>query len=275
MTIASELSKVAYSGNGATLSFTIPFHFVKESDIKVVLREVGDQETILVAGTDYSLEWEAETTGGTCNMVVPPATGQALVLWRDPALLQETVFEEGVPLSAKAREDALDILTMITQANRERLDRAVTFKVSSQAETVEMPDPDAGKAIVWNATGDNLENGPTASDIEAAQASAVAAETAKTLAEAAKVDAEAAQAAAETARDEAQAVAGSDAATLVFDPTGSGLTATDVDAALKELDADVSAKAPSSHTHTLTDVTDAGTIVAASLVNAHTNLGGF
>ncbi len=259
MTIASELSKVAYSGNGATLEFTVPFHFVKESDIKVVLREVGDQETLLVAGTDYSLEWEEGTIGGTCNMVTPPATGETLVVWRDPALLQETVFEEGVPLSAKAREDALDTLTMITQANRERLDRAVTFKVSSVVETVEMPDPDVGKAIIWNAAGDNLENGPTASDIETAQASAVAAETAKTLAQAAKIDAEAAQVAAELARDEAQAVAGSDASTIVFDPTGSGLTATDVDAALKELDTDVAGKAASIHTHTLSDITDAGT----------------
>ncbi|MEF2144918.1 MAG: hypothetical protein V3573_05690 [Desulfovibrionaceae bacterium] len=156
MTIASEQSKVIYNGNGATREFAVPFHFVRAEDLKLTLREAGEAEQNLVPDQDYEVESRVGTAGGSCLLRAAPGAGAALSIWRDPAILQETVYEEGVPLSAKARENALDLLTMIAQANRERISRAVSLPVSSPLEGLRMPDPAPGRYLAWNEQADGL-----------------------------------------------------------------------------------------------------------------------
>ena len=47
---------------------------------------------------------------------------------------------------------------MICQALAERLDRTITFRVSSAVTGVELPEPNAGRVLAWNKDGDNLAN---------------------------------------------------------------------------------------------------------------------
>ncbi|WP_054650171.1 hypothetical protein [Salidesulfovibrio brasiliensis] len=126
-------------------------------------------------------------------MNVPPAEGEALVIRRNPAIVQEVDYMENGPFPAETHERALDRLTMICQSLSERLDRAVSLRVSSAVSGVEMPDPQDGAALCWNTEG-NLANGPSALDIAEAYEHA---ELARLCREAA-----------ETARDEAVQAAG-------------------------------------------------------------------
>lgn len=158
MTIASTETKTIYVGNGSTASFAIPFMFMRDDDIEVVLSDDEGGESVKAISTDYQLSGAGDQTGGLCTMTVPPTPGQTLVIRRDPSIVQEVDYLENDAFPAGTHEAALDKLTMICQTLAERLDRTITFRVSSAVSGVELPDPSPGRALAWNEAGDNLEN---------------------------------------------------------------------------------------------------------------------
>lgn len=158
MTVSSTITRTSYAGNGSTKDFAIPFMFMKNGDLEVVLRNTEDKEKLLSFSTDYTLAGAGEQYGGTCSMVVAPALGNTLVIRRNPAIVQEVDYLENDAFPAQSHESALDLLTMICQSLSERLDRTISLKVSSSVTGIEIPDPDPGLALVWNEAGDNLTN---------------------------------------------------------------------------------------------------------------------
>jgi hypothetical protein len=157
MTIASTESRTIYAGNGSTTEFAVPFMFLRDDDIEVVL-STEDEEMVQIISTDYNLSGAGEQTGGVCSMNQAPPVGRALVIRRNPSLVQEVDYVENDAFPAATHEAALDKLTMICQALSERLDRTITFRVSSAVTGVEVPEPKAGKVLAWNESGNNLIN---------------------------------------------------------------------------------------------------------------------
>jgi hypothetical protein len=157
MTVSTTTNKVTYAGNGSTASFAIPFPFTAAEDIQVVL-STPEGETGLALGTDYLLSGMGQPSGGTCGLTAPPAWGETLVIRRDPAIIQEVDYIENDAFPAETHEAALDRLTMICQALDERLDRTLSFRVSSAVTGVNMPEPDPGRLLGWDESGDNLRN---------------------------------------------------------------------------------------------------------------------
>jgi len=158
MTVSSTETKTIYGGNGSTTAFAIPFMFIRDEDIEVVLTDTEGLENVLTISTDYQLSGAGEQTGGVCTLNLAPEAGQTLVVRRSPAIVQEVDYVENDAFPAATHEAALDKLTMICQALAERLDRTITFRVSSAVTGVEMPEPRAGQMLCWNDTGDNLAN---------------------------------------------------------------------------------------------------------------------
>lgn len=158
MTIASTQSKAVYGGNGSTATFAVPFLFLRDEDIEVVLTDTEGLETGLVISTDYTLSGAGEPAGGICTLSTPPEPGQVLVIRRNPAMVQEVDYVENDAFPAQTHEAALDKLTMICQALAERLDRTITFRVSSAVTGVELPKPESGRFLGWNEAGDDLTN---------------------------------------------------------------------------------------------------------------------
>ncbi len=130
MTLSSQTSKTSYIGNGATQVFPVPFPFLRSADIKALLRQDG-VETPLMPGTHYSVSGAGSPSGGSLTLAMPPATGQTLVLYRDPAIVQEVDYVENAAFPAETHEAALDLLTMICQALDEKLSRAVLYPLST------------------------------------------------------------------------------------------------------------------------------------------------
>jgi len=157
MTIASTNTKTIYAGNGSTTGFAIPFMFLRDDDIEVVLSKKG-KECIQTISTHYQVSGAGAPNGGVLTMNSAPATGETLVIRRNPTLVQEVDYVENDAFPAATHEAALDKLTMICQALSERLDRTITFRVSSAVTGVEVPDPEAGRILTWNDSGDNLVN---------------------------------------------------------------------------------------------------------------------
>jgi hypothetical protein len=135
MTISTQTSKAAFSGNGVSTVFPLPFPFLRDADIKALLRQDGF-ETPLEQGAHYTLSGAGGALGGSLTMLVPPATGQTLVAWRAPAMVQEVDYVENSAFPAETHEAALDLLTMLCQSLQEQLGRAVLYPVSTPAEDI-------------------------------------------------------------------------------------------------------------------------------------------
>lgn len=132
MTLSTQTSKAAFSGNGVSTVFPLPFPFLRDADIKALLRRDGF-ETPLAQGQHYTLTGAGSASGGSLVMLNPPATGQTLVAWRAPAIVQEVDYVENSAFPAETHEAALDLLTMICQSLQEQLGRAVLYPVSTPA----------------------------------------------------------------------------------------------------------------------------------------------
>jgi hypothetical protein len=154
MTVSTTTSRVAYTGNGATTAFTVPFYFLANGDLKVY--QAGTLKTIT---THYTVSGTGNPAGGTVTFVTAPANGDAVVIFRDPALTQSTDYTPNDPFPAESHEQALDRLTMIAQRNRDLLDRAFVLS-DGLAGTIDttLPDPQAQYLVGWNATADALVN---------------------------------------------------------------------------------------------------------------------
>jgi hypothetical protein len=158
MTISSTESKAIYAGDGITSTFPVPFMFLRNEDIRVLVMDGDGMERPRYEGTDYSLFGVGEQMGGTCVLTSPPEPGQTLVVSREPTLVQEVDYVENDAFPAATHEAALDKLTMICQALAEKLDRALTFRISSAVTGVNLPDPGPDLVLAWNAKGDDLVN---------------------------------------------------------------------------------------------------------------------
>ena len=144
MTITSTVNKVAYTANGTSKNFTVPFYFIYNTDLKVY-RQIGNIQELLILDTDYTVTGMAESTnntifkdGGTIVMNTMPAAGTRLIIFREVPLTQETDYQEGSTFPAILHELALDKLTMITQQLKEKSDRAVTVDVFSDTDPSEL-----------------------------------------------------------------------------------------------------------------------------------------
>lgn len=135
MTLSTQTSKAAFMGNGVTTVFPLPFPFQREADIKALLRRDG-AETPLLPGSHYSLSGAGSAQGGSLTLRVPAATGETLLVYRAPAIVQEVDYVENSAFPAETHEAALDLLTMICQALQEQISRAVLYPVSTPQDEV-------------------------------------------------------------------------------------------------------------------------------------------
>jgi hypothetical protein len=206
MTVSSTTSRNEYNGNGSTDTFAYTFRILDQDHIAVYVDDVLQTIT-----TGYTVTDVGVSGGGDIIFTTAPATGTANVIFlRAVPLTQETDYVENDPFPAESHEDALDKLTMIVQQQQEQLDRTIVLPPTSTVSDLTLPIPSAGKALLWNATEDALENSTddfnliVTSATTQANAAAVSASTAATqagiatteagLAEAARLAAEAAAA---------------------------------------------------------------------------------
>jgi len=158
MTIASLKTKDNFDGNGSTENFELPFMFLRDEDVEVIVSDLDGIETVQVLGSDYTLTGAGEQTCGECHMNRKLQSGEILFVRRSPALTQEADYLENGAFPAASHEAALDKLTMICQALSERLDRTISLRISSAVEGLVLPEPEADKLIGWNASQTNFEN---------------------------------------------------------------------------------------------------------------------
>lgn len=202
MTISSVINRVEYAGNGSTTLFNFPYYFLIEADLVVIERNnTTGVETLKTLTTHYTVAGEGVPAGGSITMLVAPANGTTLVIYRDPVKTQDLDLVENDPMPAEEIEERFDKLTMIAQRLQDQATRAVqlTGAFPASFNTALPPLMEADRALIVNPTGDGWAMGPTADEIEDAQSYAVAANASAVAALASENAAAASEVAAELA----------------------------------------------------------------------------
>lgn len=145
---------IRQEANGNTKSFTFDFR-VLDDDYLVVYQEINGKQTV-VDSSDYTVN--AQEVGGTVDFNTAPAAGSYIIITRDVPLDQLTPYRTSSGFPANRVEENLDKLTAITQQLKESVDRAPKLPVGTAGVDVTLPLPDAGKAIIWNDTGNGFAN---------------------------------------------------------------------------------------------------------------------
>lgn len=135
MPVASELSRIQYSGNNSsTTSYAVPFYFLANGDINVILTDSTGSETELSETTHYVLAGAGTPSGGSLTTVSPYSSSHTLTIYREPQQTQSTEFQSTGALSADTLTRGLDKLTMLVQSLSRKVSRC--FRFNDKADDV-------------------------------------------------------------------------------------------------------------------------------------------
>ena len=158
MTIPSENNRNDFIGNGALDTYSYTFKITSESDIKLAQRDTNDVETILTLNVDYTVTGVGALNGGTIILTAGNLpTDYHLTARRDSDLTQQTDVRNQGEFLPEIHEDTFDHLASVDQTQQSEIDRCVKLSETYPID-VELPGPQADKALMWNSAGDALIN---------------------------------------------------------------------------------------------------------------------
>ena len=175
MTVPSITSRVTHAGNGISVAFPVSFYFLANADLVVLVVAADGTSTTQVLNTNYTVTGAGNDAGGTVTMLIAPASGTTLIIYRDPAVTQLVDYAPNDPFPAETHERALDRLTMIAQRLKEVVQRSIRLPDSdTSGASTAIPAPVAGRSLKWSPDGLSLINSSNDPDADIAQASASA-----------------------------------------------------------------------------------------------------
>lgn len=155
MTVSSSTNRISYAGDGSTVTFSFPYYFLANGDLKVIkVTNATGAEAVQTITTHYSVTGAGVEAGGSITMVTAPANTETLIIYRDPSITQTTDYTDNDPFPAATHETALDKLTM--HAIRTREIAAQSIRLSEQESDVtrlDVPENRAGKFLGFDGTG--------------------------------------------------------------------------------------------------------------------------
>ena len=146
--------RIQYVANGNLKKYEFPFAIFKTSDIDVYLDDK------LLTSSEYEVAVEPDIEGGSISFKVAPSNGTVITIVRNLSIERTTDFQEGGALRANVLNDELDYQIACQQQIADSLNRSMVLPPYAVDIDVDLtlPTPSAGKAIVWNKDGTNLEN---------------------------------------------------------------------------------------------------------------------
>jgi len=146
--------RIQYVANGTSTVYDFPFVIFDASDVDVYLNDTKQ------ASTSFTVSGARDSDGGTVTFATAPASGTVISIVRNLSIERTSDFQEGGALRADVLNDELDYQIACQQQIAENLNRSMVlppYAVDSGVNLT-LPMPAAGKAIVWNSDGTNLEN---------------------------------------------------------------------------------------------------------------------
>lgn len=190
MSISSSNSRNDYAGNGAVDTYNYTFRIFDEADLRVIVKDASDVETVLTIATDYTVTGVGASAGGTVVLVNNSQawldvdgdllSTYSITIRRVLSLVQETDIRNQGAFLPEIHEDQFDKGIMIAQQQQDEIDRSARMPETVPASVFDPTFPaslpsNPGATVVVNSTGDGFELGPTGSQISSANADALAA----------------------------------------------------------------------------------------------------
>lgn len=146
--------RIQYVANGNLKKYEFPFAIFKTSDVDVYL----DDKLLTIS--EYEVSVEPDIEGGAISFKVAPSNGTVITIARNLSIERTTDFQEGGALRANVLNDELDYQIACQQQIADSLNRSMVLPPYAVDTDIDLtlPTPSAGKAIVWNSDGTNLEN---------------------------------------------------------------------------------------------------------------------
>lgn len=160
MTVTSASRIATFNGSGTTGPFTFNYRVISTSDFTVTKVAADGTRTLLADPADYSASLVSlGLSGGAVTTVATVDVGETLVVEGNADIAQGVQYRNQGRFFPKTHEQSYDLLTIIAQETRERVNRGILLPPeSSLTGPLLLPDPEAGKAIVWNAAGTGITN---------------------------------------------------------------------------------------------------------------------
>ncbi|MBQ7413315.1 MAG: hypothetical protein IJV07_03460 [Alphaproteobacteria bacterium] len=152
--VRSVIPRIQYVADGLLATYEFPFAVFDASDIRVYLDDIQqNQNSYTVTGVRHS-------DGGSVIFNTAPNQGVVITIVRDLSIERTTDFQEGGALRADTLNDELDYQIACQQQIADQLNRSMVLPpyAAGTGVNLTLPTPTAGKAIIWNAEGTNLEN---------------------------------------------------------------------------------------------------------------------
>jgi hypothetical protein len=175
MTIAAASNVNSFTGNGATVAYNTSFVFFLSTHVYVYINQV-----LKTVNVDYTITGGNGSTG-TITFTIAPANGAAIIIKRVVPFEQQTDFENFDGNPSEVVEKTFDSIVMQTQQLDNDIQRALLLPVSSVGVSLDLPNPEANKALVWNAAANALTNTTLNIDTHTTSAQASASQAAALL----------------------------------------------------------------------------------------------
>ena len=183
MSIADNYAPTKVQGNGVTVAFTFDWNMIAITNGVIIFENVATGVQT-IQSTGFTITLDSDGSGGTVTFVIPPPDTVYVIISRNVPASQETTYKTSSGFQAKIVEDSLDSGIAVIQQEKDAIDRSPKTQVGGTKNII-FPEPDADKAIGWNAAGTDLENKVSPDEaVDEAAASAAAALVSENAAEA-------------------------------------------------------------------------------------------
>lgn len=136
--------RIRYIGDGVTTTFSYLFPIFEAQDISVYIDDI-------LQHSNYSINGAGNCNGGEITFNTAPQKGQIITLLRNLEIKRTSDFQESGAFRAKAINHELDYQIACLQQLNEQINRSVIFPPYSQVQqSISLPIPQAGKALIWN-----------------------------------------------------------------------------------------------------------------------------
>jgi hypothetical protein len=179
-TIASASSRVDYTGNASTATYSYTFRIKSSAHLKVTVRDTDGDETTLALTTHYTVTGVNGSSGGTITLVNGAfdwingsgylKTGYILTIRRVRPLTQTTNIRNQGSFYPETHENQFDADVEIAQQQQDELNRCVKLPETYLPSVFDpsLPTDVVGSeslALVTNSDGTGLAMGPSVSTI--------------------------------------------------------------------------------------------------------------
>jgi lysophospholipase L1-like esterase len=185
MSVSTTTNKIAYTLSSATQTLAVPFYFLANADLRVLLTKAATGGvTTLALTTSYTASGAGVEAGGSITLTgatvsgITPASGDTVTIKRVPEQNQLVDYVNNDAFPATTHERALDKLTMEVQDVQEQVARALRYDETETTDGTMALASRKGKIPSFNATTGALEWVDKANQVDAAASAAAAAASA-------------------------------------------------------------------------------------------------